>query len=979
MIFVNLSGMNHLTGIKNFFFLHLLVFALPAIGFSQYFSTGQDPASTHWKVLKTDKYKIIYPVSSENKAQYLANLFDIIAPAEVKTLKSNVPRIPVILHTQSTLSNGVTTWAPKRIELYACPPQETYSEEWIEQLAIHEYRHAVQISKMNQGFSKALYFALGEQATGGILGLFIPTWFLEGDATATETALSKTGRGRLPAFEAPLRAQVMEKGIYSYDKATLGSYKTMVPDSYELGYHLVAIGRSKYGPELWNYTLDRVAKYPFMVVPFASGIKRKTGLSKVKFYKSAMNKLDSAWQRQARLTTVTTYTPVTRPNPKNFTEYIHPVHWNDTTFLAEKTSIEGVDQFVLAGLDGSEKKVFRPGAYQAESHSCAQGLIVWSEYQPHVRWSNKSFSVIRIYDTKSKKVRDLTRRSRYFNPMISPDGLLVVAVRIDEQNHSFLEILATGSGTVVTSEQAPGNGLFLSPVWSSNGKLITYTLLTEKGKSIGIYNCTHRTFKQYLPFTYHEVSGPSFFYRQYLMFTGDFSGIDNLFVLDTSSGKILQATSSRFYSGDPDFSSDSRFMVYSDYCADGLMIAHTEIDTANWTPASSLSDHSISLDSTLAIEENCNIQDSALARNLYKLLRNEDPPIAGDSIHAVTYKTKKYRRGINLFNPHSWAPLSLDITNERIQPGVTLMSQNLLSTAFTTLGYAYDINEMTGKFYAGFSYQGWFPVISMDYEFGKRAGFAHYEDSPETFRFTWNESNLNLSVSLPLNLTHGKWLRSLTPSVGSTLIWVIHDKNTPSQFTSGNITTLEYRLTAANYLRSNLQDMFPKWGQSIDLNFRHAPFDGNDPGQIYAAEANLYFPGIFRHHGWWFYAGYQERSGNQLYGYQFGNFVSYPRGYTGAFDDNLLSLSANYKFPFLRPDLSLGSFMYIKRLKMNLFFDWAEGGDNPGTDIYQSAGAELTADLHLLRFVYPFDLGVRTIWFPQNSSWGFELLYSLSF
>ena len=38
-----------------------------------------------------------------------------------------------------------------------------------EQLAIHEYRHSVQINKMNRGFTRALYYIFGEQATGGIL------------------------------------------------------------------------------------------------------------------------------------------------------------------------------------------------------------------------------------------------------------------------------------------------------------------------------------------------------------------------------------------------------------------------------------------------------------------------------------------------------------------------------------------------------------------------------------------------------------------------------------------------------------------------------------------------------------------------------------------------------------------------------------------------------------------------------------------
>jgi len=958
-------------------FLILFIACTPH-SFAQYFSTGQDPASMKWRQIKTKSYKIIYPSNFGTKAQYLANLLDLAIPAETITLHSKIPQIPIILHTRSTTSNGVTVWAPKRIEFFTCPPQDTYSEEWLEQLTLHEYRHAVQVSKMNRGFTKALYFLLGEQATGGILGLFVPGWFLEGDATVTETTLSNSGRGRLPAFEAPLRAQLLEKGIYSYDKATLGSYKTFTPDNYILGYHLVAKSREKYGTGIWDYTLDRVAKYPFMVVPFANGIKRRTGLSKVKFYKTTLTDLDSIWRAQDAVTTITPYHPVTHPNPKNYTSYIHPVHWNDDVVLALKSDNEGVDRFILVGLDGIEKDVFSVGNYQEESHSCANGKIVWSEYQSHVRWANKSFSIIRMYDLEKKKVMDLTCHSRYFSPMISPNGKLISAVRVMEDNSCFLDLLDSGDGHVVKSYRAPDHGLLITPTWSPDNSKLTYTLLTEKGKSIGVFDTANEEFTNYLPFSYNEISGPSFFYKNYLVFTGDFTGIDNLFAMDTLTRKLFQVTSARFASGDPDFSSDQSSMVYSEYGSNGLMIAFSAMDTSTWVTAEKISDRSFRLDSIIALQENTNIQDSALKRQLFKINWQEQDKPLPDGVKAKIYPVKNYRRGLNLFNPHSWAPASIEMDNLSINPGICLLSQNLLSTAVSSIGFAYDVNERTGKFYAGFSYQGWFPVIDLRYEFGKRAGFAQVQNSDNRVRFTWNESNMHAVISVPLNLTHGIWFRTISPSVGGSLIQVIHDKSTPDQLVSGFIGTLEYRLTASNYLKSNYQDVFPRWGQDIALNFRHAPFGSNDIGSIGAAEANFYFPGFFSHHGWWLYTGYQQRNDNKFYGYQYSGFVNYPRGIIGQYDENLASLSFNYKFPFARIDFSMGSILYFKRFKLNLFYDWSQGWSPGEKNIYQSTGAELTADIHLLRFPYPVEMGIRSIYFPQTNTYGWGLLYSIS-
>jgi hypothetical protein len=42
-------------------------------------------------------------------------------------------------------------------------------------------------------------------------------------------------------------------------------------------------------------------------------------------------------------------------------------------------------------------------------------------------------------------------------------------------------------------------------------------------------------------------------------------------------------------------------------------------------------------------------------------------------------------------------------------------------------------------------------------------------------------------------------------------------------------------------------------------------------------------------------------------------------------------------------------------------------------------GGELTADFHVLRFVGPIEMGLRSIYFPVTGEWGFEFLYSISY
>lgn len=965
----------------------ILLFSFIINGSGQYFSTGQDPASIRWKQIKTQKYQLIFPDSFEKKAQYLANIMDLVVKHETASLTASVPRIPVILHAQSVVSNGITVWAPKRIEMYPCSPQQTYAEEWLEQLAIHEYRHAVQVSKINRGFSKALYYLFGEQITGGILGLYVPTWFLEGDATVTETALSKTGRGRSAQFESTLRAQIVEKGPYSFDKATLGSYKTFTPDAYSLGYFIVGQARKQYGAGVWNEALDRTAKYPFMFVPFNSGIRKSTGLWKVQLYKQSLQALDSGWKKQLDSTNPTITRSITKRNPRNYTIYNHPLFLNDSTIVAEKASMDDVTRFVLIDRKtGKEKRLLTPGSHIDGTTSVGGDWLVWSEFERGKRWHNRSFAQIRMYNFKTGKLREFTRLTRYFAPVISPDGSHIAAVYIGSNNDCRIDILDVSSGRILRKYPIPAGNTALIPNWSHDARKVIFTLLTEKGETVAELDTASGNIHPVIPFYFNEFNGPGWFYKQYLIYSVDASGIENLYSLDTITHAVYRVTSSRFGACDPDFTSDQQFMIYSDYTSDGAMVVEAPVDTSTWIPLQNVHDHSIRLYEPLARQEHVNLQDSVIIRKIFKMNQHETIHPDRDSIDAKIYPVKRYSKMGHLFNPHSWAPVSFDLNNLAFKPGVMVLSQNVLNTMEATAGWEYDLNEKTGKFFAGLSYAGLYPVFDLRFDIGNRAAWARSEGTSERYRFTWQETNLKFRTGIPWNFSHARYSRHVEPSVGTTLIGIRHNASTPERFTSGLIQTMDYSLTASQYQRSNQKDVYPPIGQSLEIDYRNTPFGGNNMGSIFGAQASLYFPGVIRHQGIWIYAGYQQRREKDDLAYSYSDLIGLPRGIDGIGEPDLLSCKVNYKFPVIYPDFSAGSVIYLKRVKLNLFYDFARGWYGSGaanpdaaTPVwYQSTGAELTFDFHLLRFVYPFEMGVRSVYFPVSGGWGWEFLYSVA-
>ena len=179
--------------------LLLLVFTT-YVAQAQYFNTGQDPSSLKWRQIITTNFQLIYPDYYENQAQVLAQKLEMVYDFGSYSLKYKPGKISVILHTQTVQSNGLVAYAPKRSEFYTTPHQAIYPQDWLEQLALHEFRHVVQIDKLNSELPKIIKIILGEQGTALLFGAYLPWWFIEGDAVVTETALGKYGARTFPFF-----------------------------------------------------------------------------------------------------------------------------------------------------------------------------------------------------------------------------------------------------------------------------------------------------------------------------------------------------------------------------------------------------------------------------------------------------------------------------------------------------------------------------------------------------------------------------------------------------------------------------------------------------------------------------------------------------------------------------------------------------------------------------------------------------------
>ncbi|RLD86741.1 MAG: hypothetical protein DRJ09_11510 [Bacteroidetes bacterium] len=919
---------------KLFFLLALFSLGFSKIIFAQFYIVGQDPASVKWKQLTTPNFKIIFPSGYYINANLYANTLELTHGVTLKPYLTKKPKpFTIVLHSKSTWANAMVLPAPLHGDFFEIPDQNLYPQIWQYQLSLHEYRHYAQMRKMYEGVGKGLSYIFGQAGPMALFGIFIPMWFVEGDAVYNETIHSKSGRGRLPYFSMDLKAQLLEKKIYPYDKAILGSYRSYVPDYYTLGYQLVQYGAEHYGYEMWNLALDRVARRPYLLKPFVNGLKTYTGLRKVKYYHKVMGALQSEWsaEQKKKQFSAAEYLNPAKPH-RSFTSYHFPVMLPDGAVIAERTSIDDIHRFVMISPDGEETVLFTPGFDYAESLSANDSLICWNEKEYDLRWSNRDYSIIKIYNYKTKALKTLTRQTRLFAPDLSPDATKIVAVAVSVDGQNALQVLDIKTGKVIKKFSTENNLFFMTPRWSTDGQTIVATVLGKKGKSILLWNPETGNRQLVLPFGFAEINRP-FKSGNNIYYTGTYDGVNNIYQLHLPANQISQITTVK-YGVENGTVVNGDMLVFSDYTAEGYRIATMKLSAVKSKTEIEIKPYSFPI-------------DSQVTKSTFVL----EDTLVPDS----NYRAAKYSRIKHLFNLHSWGPMAVDVNTYQTIPNLVMASQNMLGTAVSTLGYYYDINEHTGKTKFTFDYYGWYPVMGFQATYGERK--QTYVNSEGLAKLaTWHETNLSLHISVPLRFIKSKWISGITPKASVGQRFMKLNESQDVSFKEDQFTFLTYSLYGYHSLKRSRRDLFSKWSQRVYAVFSHTPFSAN-PSSVGYVSGTFTLPGFFNHHGLKLYLAKEwKKSGN----YPYGDYIAIPRGYSNLSIKEMVSLKSDYAFPIAYPDWDIQSAAFLTRVYAHLFFDYALYRDNNGfNNNLGSTGIELYTNWYFLSLPVELTLGFR--------------------
>lgn len=936
---------------KKLFLLSVLLLMtglLPA----QFYIPGEPPASVKWQQIKAGPFKIIFPEGTKPDAEKFASLL-IFYKDSSKIVPGKDISIPVIMRTSSVISNGYVSWAPKRMDIVTTSPRNTYPQDWLNQLALHEYRHVAQISALRTGFTKFLSVFSGEIATG-ITSAMVPRWFYEGDAVFNETKLSSSGRGRLPEFSMPLRTLLLsENKVFSYDKAFFGSYKDFVPDHYMYGYQLVNYGVERYGDNLWENALTYIGRNPYQVTPMAFYLVKATGHARQHLYKSAMDSLRNIFLSDTLINKYTDYKVISDTDKSDYINYNQPVYTEDGDILSFKTGLDGNDRIISIDSTGKETIIHYPGTSEMNSLSSEGNFIAWDEIVRDVRWGGRSFSEIMVFDRRNNNVFPLIRKTRLFSPDISPDGTRIAVIETDNRNNCSLVVIDIENREIIQKFPSPDNLNLLTPEWTHDGKILVIAVWNSIKQLIEFSPASENW--QILFESETDIAEPEG-YGDFVIFRAAFGNVDNLYSINKKSGRLWKITSSRFGAFNPEISRDSASLVFAEYSSEGFNIVRTQPDSSSW--------------------QTVNMHNKEHVWNVEKEERAKEPLLFNR-----TYEPLPYSR-MNLLNFHSWLPFFTDI-NERnpsgmnILPGFMLFSQNITGTAVAGLNYFSE--KGTHYIRPEISFTGLFPIIRIAGDFVIHSPTPAEEDDT---RDNVTGNNLTAEAYVPLLFTKGRKVMQVMPGVTYSRLNMVFDED---GILKTGIDLFKAEINFSAYRKRSYREIIPRAGFSGNFTHYFTPLNKSSFGSLTSYSGILFLPGMMKYHSFYIRHGIQKHQAeNYLLPVTVGNR---PRGFTYYAAEFHAGASFNYTLPLWYPDWSVPSVIYIKRLWLNSFADIAYGknlrekGENPGavySGSYYSYGLEFYADINPLRFIFPVSAGVRLGYVPRKDKLFTEFLLTVS-
>lgn len=923
---------------------------------AQYYSWGPDAASLRWRTIRTPDVQVIFPDTAASVARRTLRFIEAARPSIGYGFRRGPLKIPFVMHPENFRSNGLVMWLPKRVEFLTSPAIHSYSMPWYKQLVAHEYRHAVQYNNLNRGVIKGLSYVLGQQ--GSTVGLLLlPVWLIEGDAVQMETQMSSFGRALQPSFTMEYRALGdAVRSRRNIDRWFCGSYRTNVPDHYHLGYQIAAYADTRYRENIWDKVAWYGARNPYLIFTTSIALKKfyRTGVGEL--FAETFDGLNYYWNALPARRNSARY--LSSAPVESYTTYAYPLALDAQRVLALKTDYDRPTRFVTIDTEtGRERAVAYTGSVSTRP-AYARGRVWWTEYRRSKLFEQRVNSQLCYMDLDRGRPETVRGRRNVLYPTPTDRGLAWVEYSPDGR-------FAVAGERGVPRWEAPAQSELHGLAWDDRTQRLYVLVTDDSGMWLGRIE-PDGTATQLTPGAYITLSDLSA--RDGRLYFGSIaSGYDEVHCYDLAAGREYRLSTSVYGSFSPSADGAGNVLMTT-YDAEGYHAARQPIDTLH------------------------PVQPSRLPRDIVNPPRRKWPVANLDTVRftaadsaasAARHRARRYSKPLHLFKVHSWMPVAvnpfklIDEHDIDVQLGVTLVSQNLLSSAESYLSYAW--NQAEGSVVKGsLRYNGLGVELDVAGTYGGNqviyaAGHSQPRPAPDKYY------SLSAGATLPLLFAAGYRTRMLSLSAAwnysnglvANVGKLAYDHTTHSFTNLQHIGFSEglHKLTFGVGFSSAVQlahrDFATPHGYVLSAAYALNPTNG-DFSDLVSVYGKLFTPGFAAHHSLTAAATYQTSlggfrtpAGESFLSYKSARLI--PRGFDSndINSRNYFAASLDYQLPVWYPEGGIPSVLYVKRIRLNLGADYGQfdyGRLDPAGRVLHSAtqrihsfGGDLYFDFNVFR------------------------------
>ena len=464
------------------------LFFFTAILFAE---TDVDDMTFHgWRQAETEHFRFIFEDASRAQTEIYAQYADDAWNKIAKIYAIPQDKTDVYVTARTNTVNAFTFFVPPEIMMFTTPlsiPDFGFRDNWQKLFLTHELVHIANVEFEDKEYLASKFF--GQYVRAFDINS-MPGWALEGLTTVMETELTNGGRGRSPYFELLYKAPTLDNAFMSYtDVGT--EQEPPHGQAYVMGYLIMKSIADRWGLD----ALADIERNRSADVSWEDSVLLVTGESAADIYKDVRIALAKKYAAERSIpegiiisprdvntyyykpalvndngTLITlrsasnTETAVVKLDPsaktgRNFIEDEAPEK-DLNTVLSESVLFTGDFSDTMAVTASSDGTVYASLAKQRSDRMPGSEVAY-----PLYKWTKKSGLV------------QLTKKGSFFEPSVSRNGAVLVAV---EQHGLKMRLVRVDTVTGDVTELLQSNECsFIQPAVNADGSKVAFLVLDD--------------------------------------------------------------------------------------------------------------------------------------------------------------------------------------------------------------------------------------------------------------------------------------------------------------------------------------------------------------------------------------------------------------------------------------------------------------------------------------------------------------------